>query len=245
MERSKEYTCFFTDDDLIYRKFDSEEITDFLEKDPELFCFSLRLGLNTKICYTRNSINIVLDYQFLENKIKWNWQNHQVIDFSYVRDFLAKRPEVKKWLADLKMLGKDLNVFKNEQRLIYPDFGYPFSFDGNIFRTVEIRSLVNKLDFFSPNSLEQKLHEMHYFLKFPRTKMACFFASCLVNIPINRVQADFLNRYGENYHFSEKELNDKFLSGEKIDFSLLPLNLISSSHQEMPLFFTTYQECHS
>ncbi len=81
--KDSEFTCFFTDDDIIYRKIDENEITSKLKEDLDCFCFSLRLGLNTKVCYTMNSDNMSVNPNFEDNKfISWDWTNHD-FDFGY------------------------------------------------------------------------------------------------------------------------------------------------------------------
>lgn len=77
-----EYTCFFTDDDIIYEKFDEKIITDVMEQDSEIFCFSLRLGKNIKVCYTMKSDNILVPLYEDDKIVKWNWSVHY-LDFGY------------------------------------------------------------------------------------------------------------------------------------------------------------------
>lgn len=84
MSKSYEYTTFFTDDDIIYRPIGSvEEVTDMIKNDEDVLCFSLRLGENTKFCYTMNCENILKNQEVINDKfIKWNWSVHYV-DFGY------------------------------------------------------------------------------------------------------------------------------------------------------------------
>jgi len=79
-EKEIQYTCFGTDDDILYRKFNVNEITNCLSADEDVFCFSLRLGKNTTYCYAMNATNKLIplpkENNHTENIIKWDWQKH-------------------------------------------------------------------------------------------------------------------------------------------------------------------------
>ncbi len=51
------FTCCFTDDDIIFKTINEEEIINTIKSDPEIFCFSLRLGKNVTWCYTQKCDN--------------------------------------------------------------------------------------------------------------------------------------------------------------------------------------------
>ena len=76
-----EYSCFFTDDDIIYGQVFENIILKEMQ-DEEVFCFSLRLGLNVNKCYTMNCENIVKPLEERDNIIKWDWTVHYM-DFGY------------------------------------------------------------------------------------------------------------------------------------------------------------------
>lgn len=82
LESQSEFSCFFTDDDIIYRPFSITEITDKLKSDNDVFCFSLRLGTNVTWCYTMNASNVLGDYTDEGNTIKWEWSK-RYLDFGY------------------------------------------------------------------------------------------------------------------------------------------------------------------
>jgi hypothetical protein len=77
-----EYSCFFTDDDIIYKPFESNKIIQAIESDPDVFCFSLRLGINTSFCYAMNTPNVFRDYEEADGVLKWDWSVHY-LDFGY------------------------------------------------------------------------------------------------------------------------------------------------------------------
>ena len=186
------YTCFFTDDDIIYMPINEQEIINCLENDDDIFCFALNLGKNVNVCYTQNTDNVLVPMEDDGNIVKWDWTVH------------------------------------------YMDFGYPLSVDGHVFRTDDNQSLAKKVQYSNPNTFEAALQ---IFENFPKNKMAAFAHSRLVNTPINIVQNVFHNRKGEKYGMSTKELNDKYLNDEIIDYSSLNFSNIVGCHQEIELEF--------
>ncbi len=117
---------------------------------------------------------------------------------------------------------------------IQSDFGYPLSVDGHIFRYEDIEKLIKPLNYHNPNTLEASLQLQ---LNFPKNYMISYGHSKMVNLPINRVNDVFNNRFGTKVNISEKELNDKFLNGEIIDYEKLDYKNINSCHVEIPLVF--------
>ena len=67
--------------------------------------------------------------------------------------------------------------------------------------------------------------------------MVSYKHSKMVNLPINRVNDVFKNRFGTVVNISEKELNDKFLNGEIIDYEKMDYSNVNSCHVELPLIF--------
>ena len=77
-----EHTTFFTDDDIIYRKVEENDLVKNIVEDKDCFCFSMRLGKNVNWCYTMHCDN-VLKEDFEDDKfIRWNWHVHYM-DFAY------------------------------------------------------------------------------------------------------------------------------------------------------------------
>ena len=75
------YTCFFTDDDVLFENVDQETIERSLNNE-EVFCFSMRLGKNTRYCYSMSQENKIVVSQENENTIVWDWQKSWY-DFGY------------------------------------------------------------------------------------------------------------------------------------------------------------------
>lgn len=82
LNSESEFSCFFTDDDIIYKPFDVESVKNSIREDDDVFCFSLRLGTNVTFCYTMNTENVLKNYEDLDELIKWNWSVHY-LDFGY------------------------------------------------------------------------------------------------------------------------------------------------------------------
>ena len=192
LNRGLKYSCFFTDDDIIYNSINQEQIITTLENDQDVFCFSLRLGKNTTNCYTMRANNVIVLLSEENDIVKWDWTKH------------------------------------------YMDFGYPLSVDGHIFRTKDILKLSNLVSYQNPNTFEASLQ---IFDNYPKSKMAAFSESKLVNSPVNIVQNVFENRKAEEYNYSTKELNDMFLSNKKIDYNQINFNNIIGCHQELEFKF--------
>ena len=68
-----------------------------------------------------------------------------------------------------------------------------------------------------------------------RPLMASYPHSCLVGIPVNRVQHDVPNRAGEKFPYGPDALNARYLRGERIDLDALDFSDIRGAHQELEL----------
>jgi hypothetical protein len=116
------------------------------------------------------------------------------------------------------------------------DFRYPLSTDGHIFNTKLIKDLLIEIDFNNPNTLEAYLQRFVMSNSIPKT-IKCFRESKLVSIPANLVNNTFKNRHGLEHYMSEKELEEKFISGETIDLSALDFNMVNGPHKEIKYIF--------
>ena len=82
LKSNYEYSCFFTDDDIIYNPIFEKNIIETLKSDDDIFCFSLRLGKNTKTCYTMNAENVLVPLTEDDNMIISDWSKHYM-DYGY------------------------------------------------------------------------------------------------------------------------------------------------------------------
>jgi len=118
------------------------------------------------------------------------------------------------------------------------DFRYPLSTDGHIFNTKLIKELLVEINFHNPNTLEANLQKFMGSNLIPKMTK-CFIESKLVSIPVNLVNNTFNNRHALEFGVHEKELNDKFISGETIDLKMLDFSGVNGPHKEIKYIFKT------
>lgn len=98
--KAKTYVAFATDDSLIFQPFSIEAVL----KDPRVICFSLRLGLNTKHCYTSNR-EMPLPEMFCNEKcVLWSWKKAKD-DFAYpisLDGHIFRKKDLIRWLQMVK-----------------------------------------------------------------------------------------------------------------------------------------------
>ena len=109
------------------------------------------------------------------------------------------------------------------------DFAYSYSLDGHVYRTEEIKALIERVNFTTPTELEVALNEHG-----PRLNLLYAEHSCLVGIPHNVVQRQCPNR---NAGGSAEELNQMFLDGLRIDLDAMDFSDVCGCHQEIPYVF--------
>tara|TARA_R110002167_G_scaffold19214_2_gene71200 strand:+ start:576 stop:1511 length:936 start_codon:yes stop_codon:yes gene_type:complete len=227
-----EYICGIVDDCVFYKKIplDSEQVCRVMA-DPAIFCFSLRLGLNTYIqnfatqSYDplwssspfpqprfREAIEANSDYDESMACIKWNWM---------IRTFES-------------------------------NFGYPISLDGHIYRAETISALSN----YFKNGKQGISNLRHWESQLARNirnmvdedctrtgtlvnvAMTSFRQSCLISAANNCVQDPPMTA-GTFYPISEKDLNDKYLNNEVLELKGLEPQFqnINSAHTEFDFRF--------
>jgi hypothetical protein len=118
----------------------------------------------------------------------------------------------------------------------YMNFGYPMSVDGHIFRTTEIKRVLEDCKFNNPNQQEIAMSSKANELK---DLMSCFNKSVIVNTPINRVQDTCMNRAGEAHGQTPEAMNAKYLEGYRLDLNSLDDVEVVGCHQEIDIQWTT------
>jgi hypothetical protein len=130
---------------------------------------------------------------------------------------------------------------KNEDLILYGwkeaeyDFGYPASLDGNVFRTNDLKRMIGDREFQNPNTLEDVLVKRCDSLGLPL--MAYYEESCLVNLPVNRVNTTHRNRFGDTAQHDPVEINKMFLDGWTISPEKMDFKNIDAAHVERKLVF--------
>ena len=103
----------------------------------------------------------------------------------------------------------------------------PWSMDGHLFPTSEIRVIANHSDFSGPNTLEIALKAFNGAIG--GRKGLCFKESKILNLPINRVQTEVLNSSG---NVSVDFLLKKWNEGYCLDISKFDSYIPKSPHEE-------------
>lgn len=92
------------------------------------------------------------------------------------------------------------------------DYDYPFSVDGNIYRTHHVEDHLSLIHFNDPTELEAFAHEAREWLPFSIVRPVL--PPCLVGVPANRVS---LNSGMPHMGVDPRMLNDAFLRGERLE----------------------------
>lgn len=108
----------------------------------------------------------------------------------------------------------------------------PWSVDGHILLTNEVRVIAKISNFKAPNSFEMALKGFNNFMR--RRVGLCFQRSKIVNLPINRVQNENKNISG---YVSTKYLLEKWSQGLSLDWRIFLNHTPISTHEELPVNF--------
>lgn len=137
-------------------------------------------------------------------------------------------------LGEHEVTGEYMSFDYTKQQV--GDFRYPLSTDGHIYNTKLLKDLLIEIPFVNPNTLEAYLQRFVLTNAIPKT-IKCFIESKLVSIPVNLVNDTFKNRHGLEFGMSEKELNNKYINGQKIELSSLDFSGINGPHKEIKYKF--------
>lgn len=74
LQEAKDKVVFFTDDDVFKEKTDLDLACKFLDMNPPIFCFSLRLGKHLSYCYSTQSPQNVPQGTTKEPFFVWSWK---------------------------------------------------------------------------------------------------------------------------------------------------------------------------
>jgi hypothetical protein len=183
--------CALCDDNVLYRdggSFDADPLA-LLLADEDILCFSLRLGMNTQVCYpmrARQEFGAMIPNA---DALSWDW------------------------------------------RAAEGDLGYPASLDGHIFRRETVTRALEQATFHNPNSLEDAL--VAGMRHSSRRRMASFFVSALVGVPLNRTATTHTsNRVAEIPGCSPAEMNERFLAGQRLSLATVDAARVDGAHCE-------------
>ena len=202
-----EYVLFFTDDDIVYRKFehDFDFLSNAFEQNKELFCISLRLGTNTFVQdQHRNTMCLIPDSVIMQEDTlrSWNWKDESMgcneTNFGYP-------------------FSVDGHLFKSKDAswiIANTDYYNPNTLEARAHRT--------------------HVMDTEYAINISND-MACFKNSYVINTPINRVQETYTNSAGIFFGSPQETLNEKFLQGKRLTLDGMDFSIIIGAHQELKL----------
>lgn len=118
------------------------------------------------------------------------------------------------------------------------NYGYWFSWDAHFYsKDLLMSERVYSKYFGIDRSLEHQLiTDNNLYRELPNKMLACNASSVFVNTS-NTVQTDGAIPAGVKYGYSTKQLNDKFLAGERISLDSFAHQCIISCHEEFPLIW--------
>jgi hypothetical protein len=197
---------FLVDDDLFVERFDLDEL---LAIDTRIAVPSLRLGTNLTRSY------VVQQPQPLPPLYRWTGTGAGALD-SATGDDRATRNDLLCW-----RWSEGIH-----------EWAYPLSVDGHIFGVSEIDTIARHCSFDSPNTFENSLQEFAE-LFLPRLGV-CHRKSRMLNLPVNKVQADVANLHGDVH---QDDLLREWQRGFRLDHEALYQIDNESAHQELKISF--------
>jgi hypothetical protein len=113
------------------------------------------------------------------------------------------------------------------------DFGYPLEISSSMYRLSMMVSLIRRLKFSDPNTLESQLAIRAKRFGRRHPCLLCPESSVAFSAPLNRVQEVYTNRAGENLEWSAGRLAERFDDGYRLDIATLDGFVPEACHQEI------------
>ncbi len=165
----------------------------------------------------------------LDALCRWDWLRYiptlrhgRGIDYCYTRSVPQKEPP---FLTDAPP-GFIIWRWQDGEH----EYAFPLSLDGHVFHREEIAIIAAHSDFVGPNTLETILQL--YIDAFLCRQAVAYEKARLVNVPWNRVQAEWDSRHGT---VSEAELLRAWQDGMEVDIHSFSGYKNRSTHEELPL----------
>jgi hypothetical protein len=117
------------------------------------------------------------------------------------------------------------------------DFAYPLELSSSLYRSSRMASLLARLRFADPNTLESQMSLAARRFERDAPFLLCWETSAAFSVPINRVQAVYQNRAGERQDYSVENMANMFGRGWRIDVAALDGFVPAACHQEIELRF--------
>ena len=133
-------------------------------------------------------------------------------------------------------------IFDDIIKYHWPDAGdglnYPLEVSSSIYRISEISSLIVKLHFTNPNTLEAQMAVKAGKFRVSHPYLLCYKSSVTFCSPINKVQSVYDNKSGEKPEYSTDQLARLFDESYRMDIRKYQNMIPSSCHQEVDMVFT-------
>lgn len=103
-ESNNKFCVFFVDDIVVKDPVDFTIACSVLENNPDILCFSLRLGLNLNYCYPMSQIQTIPNGIVNSQLFAWSWRGSN-FDWGYpfsVDGHVFRRSELESWSSHLK-----------------------------------------------------------------------------------------------------------------------------------------------
>ena len=112
------------------------------------------------------------------------------------------------------------------------DWGYPMSCSTTIFRTDEIRPVLERIAFSIPSHIEAQMWQT----PLPQPLMLCYPKQKVLEMPVNQVQTEFLNNRIGNVDLDF--INKEFIKGKIIDLDYIVKQKFNSPQQLVDIKMT-------
>jgi len=105
------------------------------------------------------------------------------------------------------------------------DWGYPMSCSTTIFRTDELRPVLERIEFSIPSHIEAQMWQT----PLPNQLMLCYPKQKVLECPVNQVQTEFNNNRTGNVNLDY--INKEFIKGKIIDLDYIAKQKFNSPQQ--------------
>ena len=129
------------------------------------------------------------------------------------------------------------NVIKWDWTKEEMDFAYPLSTINHVFRTKQLKKMIEKIKFSDLNVLESELQSFLPEFKEKSPFMMSYHTSKVFGVPANIVNTTHGNKHGLVHPYSVEDLNERLLKGEYIDISKMNYGSVNSAQFEIAYEF--------
>jgi len=206
LNKKYEFVMFLVDDNIFTGKFNLSQIKDLIRYNLYLG-FSLRLGTNTKYCYSMNSIQKVPESKVYVSQIELNF---------------------------LKELYP--TAFAFDWTNAEYDFAYPLEISSSVYKIDLIKAILTHTEYKNPNDLEANMYSsLPYFVLYP--KLLSYETSVAFCAPMNKVQDTAPNnRFSGINIYSPRNMLKMHENGFRVDWKKFDGFISNACHQEVGLY---------